>query len=67
MIDTVLIVAGVCGLGASFLGIVHHFWLGKSLTETAVPDRQRKESRKRERFEKTNGRVTVGAKSYGAP
>ena len=38
MIATVLIVAGVCGLGLSYLGVVHHFWLGKSLNEETSLD-----------------------------
>ena len=68
MIMAYLIVAGVCALGASFLGIVHHFWLGKSSNEKAAPDRHRKGARKCGTLvEKANVRVPVGARLHEVP
>lgn len=40
MIATVVIVAGVCGLALSYLGLIHHFWLGESSNENSRPGAQ---------------------------
>jgi hypothetical protein len=40
VIATVLIVAGVCGLALSFLGVIHHCWLGESFNDDVAPVRQ---------------------------
>ena len=40
MIATVLIVAGVCGLGLSFLGFLHPFWLREPFNDGLAPERR---------------------------
>jgi hypothetical protein len=66
MIVAYLIVAGVGALAALFLGIVHHFWLGKSLNEKAAQVRHRKGARKRETLvERINGRRAADARLRG--
>lgn len=55
MITTYLIVAVACALGLSYLGILHHCWLGESFNEEAPLDRSAKGKTKCEAFiEKAN-------------
>ena len=67
MIASLIIVAGVCALGGSFLGIVHYFWLREPSTEQAFPDGRAKEKQSKATVEKPNLRATVVARLHAVP